>query len=126
MIRCDAGPRAGAQCSGASRVAMHHGAKNSACKNTPPVKCATLKTSDNASIPASLPGSGVSVMSPGGPVIDPRPPADLQMATLADRFVHSGGALLRERRRAMDAITKIPDSERYARCIQTSKRVRWD
>jgi hypothetical protein len=26
----------------------------------------------------------------------------------------------------MDAITKFPDSERYARCIQTSKRVRWD
>ena len=26
----------------------------------------------------------------------------------------------------MDAITKLPDSERYARCIQTSKRVRWD
>jgi len=24
----------------------------SACKNTPPVNCATLKTSDNASIPA--------------------------------------------------------------------------
>jgi hypothetical protein len=31
---------------------MHHGAKNSACRNTPPVKCATLKTSDNASMPA--------------------------------------------------------------------------
>src|SRR5678810_1217221 len=26
----------------------------------------------------------------------------------------------------MDAINKITDSERYARCIQTSKRVRWD
>jgi hypothetical protein len=26
----------------------------------------------------------------------------------------------------MNAINKIPDSERYARCIQTSKRVRWD
>ena len=26
----------------------------------------------------------------------------------------------------MNAIAKIPDSERYARCIQTSKRVRWD
>ena len=26
----------------------------------------------------------------------------------------------------MNAIDKIPDSERYARCIQTSKRVRWD
>jgi len=26
----------------------------------------------------------------------------------------------------MNAIDKVPDSERYARCIQTSKRVRWD
>lgn len=26
----------------------------------------------------------------------------------------------------MNAINKIPESERYARCIQTSKRVRWD
>jgi hypothetical protein len=26
----------------------------------------------------------------------------------------------------MNAIYKVPDSERYARCIQTSKRVRWD
>src|SRR6266536_3933719 len=77
MIRCDAGPIAGAQCSGASRAAMHHGAKNSACRNTPPVKCATLKTSDNASIPAPLARSGVSVISSGGPVIDARPSADL-------------------------------------------------
>ena len=26
----------------------------------------------------------------------------------------------------MNAISKIHDSDRYARCIQTSKRVRWD
>jgi hypothetical protein len=26
----------------------------------------------------------------------------------------------------MNAINKIPDSEWYARCIQASKRVRWD
>ena len=26
----------------------------------------------------------------------------------------------------MNAITKITDSDRYARCVQTSKRVRWD
>src|SRR4029077_3702839 len=96
MIRWDAGPRAGAQCSGETRAAMHHGAKNSACKNTPPVKCVTRKTSDNASIPAFLPGSGVSVMSPGGAVIDPRPPVDLQMAASAGGFVHSVGVLLRE------------------------------
>jgi hypothetical protein len=31
---------------------MHQGAKKSACRNTPPVKCATFKTSDNASMPA--------------------------------------------------------------------------
>jgi hypothetical protein len=46
----------------------------------------------------------------------PHPPA----------FVHFVGKLLRERRREMNAIDKVPDSERYARCIQTSKRVRWD
>src|SRR5436190_22006194 len=83
MIRWDAGPRAGAQCSGATRAAMHHGAKNLACKNTPPVKWVTRKTSDNASIPAFLSGSGVSVMSPGTAVIDPRPPPDLQIAATA-------------------------------------------
>src|SRR5437868_8719307 len=105
---------------------MHHGAKKSACKNTPPVKCATRKTSDSASIPAFLPGSGVSVMSPGGTVIDPRPLANLQMAVSPDRFVHSVGTPLRERRRKMDAINKTSGSEWYARCIQASKRVRWD
>jgi hypothetical protein len=31
-----------------------------------------------------------------------------------------------ERRRNMNAISKISSSERYARCIATSKRVRWD
>src|SRR5712672_2773251 len=103
---------------------MHHGAKKSACRNTPPVRCATRKTSDKASIPAVLPGSGVLVMSPGGPVIDRRPPADLQMAASADRFVHSVGTPLREGRPKMNAITKIADP--YARCIQASKRVRWD
>src|SRR5712671_897995 len=86
MIRSDAGPRAGEQCSGETRADMHHGAKKSACRNTPPVKCATLKTSDNASIPAFLAGSGVSVMSPGGLAIDPRPSAHLQMAASADRL----------------------------------------
>jgi hypothetical protein len=48
------------------------------------------------------------------------------MAASADGFVHPVGKLLRERRREMNAIDKVPDSERYARCIQTSKRVRWD
>src|SRR6266478_6757862 len=75
-----AGPSDGMQCSGATRAAMHHGAKKSACMNTPPVKCATLKTSDNASIKAVLPKPGVLVMSSGGPAIDPCPPADLQIA----------------------------------------------
>src|SRR5437870_710442 len=105
---------------------MHHGAKNSACKNTPPVKCVTRKTSDNASIPAFLSGSGVLVMSPGTPVIDPRPAADLQIAATAGGFFHSVGTLFRERRRKMNAISKVSDIDRYARCIQTSKRVRWD
>jgi hypothetical protein len=48
------------------------------------------------------------------------------MAASADGFVHSVGKLLPERRPEMNAIDKVPDSERYARCIQTSKRVRWD
>ena len=26
----------------------------------------------------------------------------------------------------MNAIDKVPHSERYARCIETSKRMRWD
>ena len=46
-------PESGRAMLGRDARRMHHGAKNSACRNTPPVKCATLKTSDNASIPAS-------------------------------------------------------------------------
>src|SRR4051812_4537952 len=75
------------QCSGEMRAAMHHGAKKSACRNTPPVRWATLKTSDNASISAFLSGSGVSVMSPGGPAIELPPSVALPMAAAADRFV---------------------------------------
>jgi hypothetical protein len=97
-IRCDAGPSAGAQCSGPTRAAIHHGAEKPACKKTPPVKRATLKTSDSASIPTSLSEAGVLVMSPGGPIIDPRSPVDVQIAASADRFVHATGAPLRERR----------------------------
>jgi hypothetical protein len=48
------------------------------------------------------------------------------MAVLADRFVHSVGTPLREGRLKMNAITKIADGDPYARCIQASKRVRWD
>src|SRR3984893_7926329 len=95
---CDAGPRAGAQCSGATRAAIHHGSKKSACKKTPPVKCAALKTSDNASIPTFLSEAGVLVMSQGAPVIDPDPSGDLKIAASADRFVCAIGAPLRERR----------------------------
>src|SRR5690242_16939440 len=94
MIRWDAGPTTGAQCSGPTRAAMHHGAKNSACKNTPPVKCTTLNTSDNASIRTYLPGSGVLVMSLGGLIIDPRPPADLKIAPSARRLVAAVGTPL--------------------------------
>jgi hypothetical protein len=39
----------------------------------------------------SATSSGVLVMSSGRPGIDPRPPADLQIAALADRFVHAIG-----------------------------------
>src|SRR6476661_5137786 len=84
----DAGPRAGAQCSGATRAAMHHGAKKSACKKTPPVKCATLNTSDNASMPPLVSEAGVSVMSQGTLVIDPRPSGDLKFAASAEERHH--------------------------------------
>src|SRR6266576_1843813 len=50
MIRWDADPSAGPQCSRGTCAAMHQGSKKSACRNTPPVKCATRKTSDNASM----------------------------------------------------------------------------
>src|SRR5947207_10492700 len=104
---------------------MHHGAKKSACRNTPPVKCATLKTSDNASIPAFLPGSGVSVMSPGGPAIArDRLPPYAWPHQLAVSSIRSAPPW--ERRQKMNAIDKISNTDRYARCVQTSKRVRWD
>ena len=53
---------------------MHHGAKNSACRNTPPVNCDTLKTSDSASILLFYGKAGVLVMSGGGAIIDPWSP----------------------------------------------------
>ena len=65
--------------------------------NTPPIKRATLKTSESASIHSVLAGSGVLDMSAGGLVIDPRAPARLQISASADRFVHAIGTLLRER-----------------------------
>jgi hypothetical protein len=48
------------------------------------------------------------------------------MAATAGGFFHSVGTLFLERRWKMNAINKISGSDRYARCIQTSKRVRWD
>jgi hypothetical protein len=48
------------------------------------------------------------------------------MASSAGWFVHSVGTGLREGKRKMNALNNISDSARYARCIQTSKRVRWD
>ena len=49
-------------------------------------------------LPVRPPRYGVSVISPGGPVIDPRPSSDLKIAASADRFVCAIGAPLRERR----------------------------
>src|SRR5260221_7613815 len=69
--------------------------------------------------------SGVSVTSSGGPVIDPRPAADLQMATPADRSIPPVGTLLPERRRSMNATHHISAGERYARRIQKSKPAGW-
>src|SRR3954451_17968207 len=64
-------------------------------------------------------------MSHGGPVIDPPKPPSLQIAASADRFIRSVGAPRKETE--MNIISNIRDSsDRYARCIQTSKRVRWD
>jgi hypothetical protein len=77
---------------------MHHGAKKSACKKTPPVKCATLKTSDNASIPAFLSDTGVLVMSQGVPVIDRPASGGLKITASPDRVAFAVGAPLRERR----------------------------
>src|SRR5436189_6299258 len=64
-------------------------------------------------------------MSHGGPVIDPPKPPSLQIAASADRFIRAVGAPRKETE--MNLISNIRDSsDRYARCIQTSKRVRWD
>src|SRR5436190_791777 len=64
-------------------------------------------------------------MSPGGPAIDPPTPASLQIGASADRFIHAVGAPRKETE--MNVISNIRDStERYARCIRSSKRVRWD
>src|SRR3546814_19422023 len=52
-MRWGTGPRKGAHSSGDIWAAMHQGAENSACRNTPPVSRATRKTSDRASIVAS-------------------------------------------------------------------------
>src|SRR5206468_12298459 len=97
-------PRRGAQCSGERRVAMHHGAKNSACKNTPPVKCATRNTSDNASIPALLARFGVSVIFPGVPVMNVLSHCD-------DKERHQAGRCVRPvqgKETKMNAIVKCP------------------
>jgi hypothetical protein len=48
------------------------------------------------------------------------------MAATTGEFFHSVGTQFRERRRKMNAISKIASGDRYARCIETSKRVRWD
>jgi hypothetical protein len=49
------------------------------------------------------------------------------IAASADRLVRAIGAPLPRRETEMNMISNISDSsDRYARCIQTSKRVRWD
>src|SRR5436305_266435 len=107
---------------------MHHGAKNSACRNTPPVKCATRKTSDNASIPASpsrIRCPGHVFRRAGHSRAGARQPKD-------SRPSRPGSSALQESRQNMDTLSQtshsgqISNSRRYARCIQTSKRVRWD
>ncbi len=41
-------------------------------------------------------------------------------------IVNSVGMFLSKRRVKMNAVTRTSDAERYARCVQISKRVRWD
>jgi hypothetical protein len=41
-------------------------------------------------------------------------------------IVESVGMSLSKRRLRMNAVTRSSDAERYARCVQISKRVRWD
>jgi hypothetical protein len=41
-------------------------------------------------------------------------------------MVVSIGSLFQEGSRKMNAMSKISDTDRYARCVETSKRVRWD
>src|SRR5437016_6431942 len=65
-------------------------------------------------------------MSRGGPVIDREAAANLHIAASADRSIHSIGTTLSGKEAKMSAINVIGDSERYARCIQSSKKVRWD
>jgi hypothetical protein len=48
------------------------------------------------------------------------------MTASADRFFILSAQYFKKRRREMNEINKISAGERYARCIQTSKRVRWD
>jgi hypothetical protein len=57
-------------------------------------------------------------MSAGKPVMDHRRAA--AYCSRIGRLAHI------ERRQEMNAISRIGDSERYERCIQSSKRVRWD
>src|SRR6516165_8683573 len=101
---------------------MHQGAKKSACRYTPPVRCATLKTSDNASIPRTpqyldaYQDPGVLVMLPGVAAIEAPHATGLWMTP----------AISCCGRRPMNAIGKILETNRYARCVETSKRVRWD
>src|ERR1044071_676587 len=57
-------PRNGAQSSRVTRVARHHGAVNSALRNTPLLRRAALRTSDKACI-GRLQLSGVSVIPSG-------------------------------------------------------------
>jgi hypothetical protein len=65
-------------------------------------------------------------MPPGVSVMVLRPPAGLQIAPSAERPVQAVGILLRDRRQQMNVIDKISVSDRYGRCVETSKRVRWD
>jgi hypothetical protein len=64
-------------------------------------------------------------MSRGARIIDRLSPNDLQIVPSAAGFVNALGPTLQMDSK-MYAIDKPSETERYARCIQASKRVRWD
>src|SRR5262249_52177595 len=90
----------------------------------PPVRCTTLKTSDKASMP---PPCRHSVSRSCLPVTGSYTITSHRIKVIV-RLSSKEGRLQTtpEWRPTMTAMDNIPDNSRYARCIESSKRVRWD